>query len=420
MRKSILVSLLALGVPAILYGQTYRALFLGNSYTAANSLPQMIGSLAASMGDSLIWEWNTPGGYTLEGHSTNAQSIALIKQEKWDFVVLQEQSQRPAFPPSQVANEVYPYASALDSIIRDNWACSEPMFFMTWGRKYGDQQNCPFYPPLCTFEGMQGRLRQSYLEMAQDNNASVAPAGMAWKLAWQTDSTIDLWSGDFSHPSLEGSYLTACVFYATMFRKPPSSAWYSGIPVTTAQFLQQIAATVVFDSLNQWIGSGDLPYAEFSHVDTGLTVHFYDHSINAISWAWDFGDASQSSLQEPVHVYSSYSPYLLRLSINSQCHSHFTSDSLILISPSGLEYENRHSGLAVWPQPAAKQVTIKGLDHDSELLIIDLNGRIVRTMLLDAGIESTEIDVSGLESGYYFVAVTGPGQQRSIPLIISR
>lgn len=46
---------------------TQRVLFLGNSYTAANNLPQLFASVAASAGDAAVVDANTPGGYTLQG-----------------------------------------------------------------------------------------------------------------------------------------------------------------------------------------------------------------------------------------------------------------------------------------------------------------------------------------------------------------
>ena len=136
-------------------------LWLGNSYTGTNNLPGTFRQLSLAAGDSVDHDSYTPGGYTFEGHSTNATTLNKIAEEPWDFVVLQEQSQRPSFPPAQVANEVYPYAEILVDSIRSNHECTEPLFYMTWGRRAGDQQNCQFYPPLCTYAGMQQRLRES-------------------------------------------------------------------------------------------------------------------------------------------------------------------------------------------------------------------------------------------------------------------
>ena len=110
------------------FAQTKNVLFLGNSYTGVNNLPLLTYNLALSLGDTINYDSNTPGGYTYEGHSTNATSLAKIAQGNWDFVVLQEQSQKPSFPPSQVATEVYPYAQVLVDSIKSANACTEPFF----------------------------------------------------------------------------------------------------------------------------------------------------------------------------------------------------------------------------------------------------------------------------------------------------
>ena len=244
--------------------ETKRVLFIGNSYTYSNSLPSLIENLALANGDSLIHQSSTPGGYTLEQHSTNANTLAMIRSQDWDYVVLQDQSQRPSFSPGQVAQQVLPYARALNDSIKANNPCTETVFFMTWGRKYGDQQNCAIYPPICTFTGMQVRLRDSYTLMANQNSATIAPCGMAWAHSRRADSTINLWSGDNSHPSLAGSYLAACTFYATMFKKTPfGNTFDAGLNANTATFLQNIADSTVMDSFSTWRIGGEFTRCGF-------------------------------------------------------------------------------------------------------------------------------------------------------------
>ena len=68
---------------------TQKVLFLGNSYTSVNNLPQMLKDAALSVNDTVIYDGNTPGGYTFQGHSTNATSLSKIMMGAWDYVVLQ-------------------------------------------------------------------------------------------------------------------------------------------------------------------------------------------------------------------------------------------------------------------------------------------------------------------------------------------
>lgn len=233
---------------------TKKALFLGNSYTYYNGgLPATIQNLAQANGDNLVKSQNTPGGYSLEGHSTNALSLEKIKESNWDYVVLQGQSQNPSFPPSQVATQVKPYAVILNDSIKANNSCTKTMFFMTWGKKNGDAGNCAGYPILCTFEGVTQRLRESYLEMTVENNAECAPVGVAWKKAVEDFPLLELFNPDGSHPSYAGTYLSACVFYSSMFHKTTvGNTYWSTLDSITAYRLQVIASETVLDSLDVW------------------------------------------------------------------------------------------------------------------------------------------------------------------------
>ena len=230
-----------------------NVLFLGNSYTYVNNLPQLIKDIAIANGDTLVFDSNCPGGQTFQGHSVDATSISKINSQAWNHVVLQAQSQEPSFPPSQVSSQTLPYAIRLDSVIQNNNACTKTVFYETWGRKNGDASNCSFYAPLCTYIGMQDRLKASYKLFADTTHAIMSPAGEAWRKSIALNPSLELYSSDQSHPSLEGSYLTACVFYEVLFGKSVLTNTYtSGIATGTVSFLQQIAHDVVNDSLLTW------------------------------------------------------------------------------------------------------------------------------------------------------------------------
>jgi len=97
-----------------------NVLFLGNSYTFYNNLPQLIKDIANANGDTLLFDSNCPGGYTFANHFSDATTISKIKAQAWNFVVLQAQSQEPSFSPAQVAAQTLPYAIKLDSLVKQD------------------------------------------------------------------------------------------------------------------------------------------------------------------------------------------------------------------------------------------------------------------------------------------------------------
>jgi len=324
-------------IPLFVYSQQKKeVLFIGNSYTYVNNLPTLVEQIALTFGDTLIHDSSTPGGATFSMHSTNSQTISKINQQVWDYVILQAQSQEPSLSPGYVNANVYPALQTLINIISQSSICIEPMFFMTWGRKYGDASNCVPWPPVCTYLGMQEQLRLRYLDFASIHNASCTPVGMAWKQSIEQDSTLNLYSPDNSHPSIYGSYLAACTFYASIFKKSPSgsSFWPNGIDSVTAYNLQLIASKIVLDSVAVW----HIFNADFSFVQNNDSISFSNLSSNFDSIIWNFGDGNTSNLTNPNHTYTASGTYTILLTAftNAACQIDTSTSTISVSIPSAI------------------------------------------------------------------------------------
>jgi hypothetical protein len=226
-------------------GACSRILFIGNSYTTANDLPNMLAELAKAGGHKVETGMVAEGGWTLSDHANSAETLDKLKSSKWDFVVLQEQSQIPAIEQSRT-DSMYPAARWLVRQIEQVGAT--PIFFLTWARRDGWPES-----GLQGYENMQFQIDQGYLGIAQELSVRVAPVGYAWLIAKRQNPKLDLWQDDSSHPNEQGTYLAACVFYATIFRQSPEGLAYMGhLPKETAQILQTLAATTVLKNPKQW------------------------------------------------------------------------------------------------------------------------------------------------------------------------
>jgi len=222
-------------------------LFLGNSYTYFNDLPAMVRDLASAAGVSATTSSNMPGGQTFQGHTRS--SMGTINSGNWDVVVLQEQSQKPAFPASYVYQTSLLDSMMLVNAIRARDPCTIPVFYQTWGRLNGDSQFCGQLPELCTFAGMQDRLTDSYSTFASTNQpASVAPVGEAFR--GYSDNRVTLYNGDGSHPSREGTYIAASTLLETIWGVSPLGNSYQ--PVGGAAELQAVAHEAVGGNKWDW------------------------------------------------------------------------------------------------------------------------------------------------------------------------
>lgn len=399
-------------------GITKRALFLGNSYTAVNNLPQMVAAAALSTGDTLLIDSNAPGGYTLQGHCANATSLSKIRAGNWDYVVLQEQSQLPSFPDGQVNTAVFPYAHKLDSIINADNPCSETVFYMTWGRKNGDWTVCPSWPPVCTYTGMDSLLNLRYRTMAENNNAVISPVGAVWKYIRQHFPQIELYQADESHPSVAGTYAAACCFYTALFKKDPTLITFNAtLTATDAADIKTAARFIVYDSLINWHIGEYGPSADFNYADSGNgKIFFFNNSLNATGYIWDFGDGTTSTELNPSHYYANTGTYNAVLFASNCAEEDSLSQTIKIAPPENQNGYNNMGYLHIYPNPAKNWVNLKTVAtlQGAVYIIYNSAGQRVLTGIINSSNEA--VNINKLPAGIYFLRLEGD-LKRSYKLI---
>ena len=177
--------------------KTVRMLFIGNSFTTRNDLPGLLSAVAEAGADTMIEsKVIAAGGASLRRH-WNAGASDTISDEKWDYVVFQEQSTLPIKNGKRFHENVREFVP----VMKESGATM--VLFMTWARKHEPEN--------------QKLLTDSYDSIGKELAATVVPVGAAWREMLEKHDTPELHAEDGSHPTLAGSYLAACVFYTTLF-----------------------------------------------------------------------------------------------------------------------------------------------------------------------------------------------------------
>ena len=381
-----------------------RVLFIGNSYTQANELPQMVADIAQSMGEGIEYSSNTPGGCTFEMHCHN-QSMTMICESGWDFVVLQEQSQLPAFPMDSVEMYVFPFAQQLvDSVYAHN-PCAEPMFFMTWGRKNGDTEFG--YPPMDTYVGMDSLLYARYMQMGEDNDASVCPVGRVWHYLRDYNGEIELYMMDESHPSLAGTYAAACAFYTMFFgRDPDSISHNAGLDENDARSIRSAVHEVVYDSLWKW--QRPLPRAGFvvDSIDF-LNVRLVSKAERFEELEWVFSDGDTLHTYDTMfwHTFPQGGIYFVKQIVSRHCMADNTFQLVRVEAPSvGVSEEKGLSMISLSPNPADDEVVLHLPEGTiAEVILYGSDGR--EMWRKEMGNPSNAIALQGFPSGPYVLEV---------------
>lgn len=191
-----------------------RLLFIGNSFTHRNDLPGMLTALAvaADPPQEVITERVVVNGASLRLHWNAGTALELIRQGGWDAVVLQEQSTLPIKNRKRYHENVRLFHEAIQA------AGSRTLLYHTWARRAVPET--------------QDDLDAAVTEIATELKAGIVPVGVAWRQILNAETGPDLYDKDGSHPSPTGTYLAACVFYATLFGRNPE-----GLPAPTAMRL---------------------------------------------------------------------------------------------------------------------------------------------------------------------------------------
>ena len=186
--------------------ETLKVLFVGNSYTYWHKLDQIVTLFSDQAETKLETERVTIGGAKLREHWWGERGLKTkekIRNGKYDIVVLQEYSLGAIHD----ADSLRKYGKLFCDYIRENGA--KPYLYVTWAR-----EKVPQY---------QEAINRVYAEVANENRAIVVPVGKTWERARQLRPTFGIYHTDGSHPSAMGTYLTACVFIATILHELPET-----------------------------------------------------------------------------------------------------------------------------------------------------------------------------------------------------
>ena len=196
-------------------------LFIGNSYTYFNNLPELVGQIADGVAQgvgpapstgSMHTALCAAGGATLATHFADGRCGQMLAGRPWDLVILQEQSTLGRPEPddrdgiSDPRRTFWPGVRQWDDAIRRRGARTG--LLLTWARRDRPEQ--------------QAHLTEAYVTIGRERGALVVPAGPAWQAFRRAHPRLPLHDEDGSHPGALGSYLTAVtVLSAILDRRVP-------------------------------------------------------------------------------------------------------------------------------------------------------------------------------------------------------
>lgn len=203
------------------------ALFVGNSRTFYHDMPFMVRSIADSAGysEKLHIEMDAQPSASLSDHLKNPQFQERIAK-RWDNVVLQVLSSEQYS--AETAGQAWDVAAGLIREVKADGA--KPAMFVTW--RYTDRctenagmPNSAIGLSPAGYPNMHINIQQQHARLAALTGVDLVNVGVVWEALQSQPLTFSLYD-DCNHPSIQGSYLSALMFYA----------YFSGRDVTDVTF----------------------------------------------------------------------------------------------------------------------------------------------------------------------------------------
>lgn len=176
-----------------------RVLFVGNSLTYYNNLPQLVQERAAQKGIKITTDILAKPNYALIDHWNDGIVQTKINQGNFDFVIVQQG------PSSQAEGRtlLLQYGKKITALCKTNK--TQLVFFMVW-------------PSLQYYQTFDGVI-VNYREAAIENDALLCPVGEVWKSHFEETENFDYYGPDGFHPSLKGSQVAADLIVSSLLKK---------------------------------------------------------------------------------------------------------------------------------------------------------------------------------------------------------
>ncbi len=281
-------------------------------------MPVLVKDIAKSFNRPMHVDTIVKGGMNIKYHASQLKTFEKIKSRKWDYIVIQGRSDEFAQPDSTIRRNTLPNLEKLLDSIYSNYSCTKVMFYLTWGYKKGKGD----WAETSTYESMQAQIEKQYLRTADFLSTSVSPVGVVWRDVKANQHKINLYDPDLHHPSLSGSYLSACTFFASIFGLSPVDATVDiALKANEKVAIEMAAAQVVLNDRAKWRQKDVKPKMEVGYdiIVQRKDVELVNRAKNFISLEWDFGDGTTSSEPGLIHTYDKRGEYQITQKITDEC-----------------------------------------------------------------------------------------------------
>ncbi|MDT0554271.1 SGNH/GDSL hydrolase family protein [Urechidicola vernalis] len=172
-------------------------LFIGNSLTYTNNLPQLVKKEAKKKGVKIKSTVLAKPNYAIVDHLNEGSVQKKLKAKNYDYIIIQQgPSSQPEGKKLLIESGI-----AINALIKGTK--TKLVYFMVW-------------PSMAYYQTFDGVIK-NHKDAAKLNNALLCPVGEEWKQHFDATKNFDYYGPDGFHPSLKGSKKAAEIIVKTLF-----------------------------------------------------------------------------------------------------------------------------------------------------------------------------------------------------------
>lgn len=167
-----------------------------------------------------------------------------------------------------------------------------------------------------------------------------------------------------------------------------------------------------------------LPTAGFNFNGNSGVISFNNTSQNGTSYAWDFGDGTSSTDENPVHTYEASGTYTVSLTVTNACGASTVEQTVVVVLV-GINEAAWLEQFRLFPNPNAGYFTLEMTGEPQntvELAMFNGLGQLIRADMVDfsTGNLTKALDFGYLPSAVYTLRITAASQSTYVKVVIQK
>jgi len=143
---------------------------------------------------------------------------------------------------------------------------------------------------------------------------------------------------------------------------------------------------------------------EYTYEIEDLNVSFYNHTIDALTYFWDFGNGFFSFLENPEFRYNYPGDYYVCLTVSNLCTTSIICDTIRVDFSSGMNSSSWDKNIGIFPIPAHDELFIKSDDNTiRQIELYNSLGILIERIIPESFQNNYRISLQGNTRGIYLI-----------------